>query len=250
MTGDYFSAQAAVYAAARPRYPAALFDALAARAPNHRLAWDCGTGNGQAAVALGNHFEQVHATDVSAAQLARASPHPRVTYRCAPADASGLADGAVALVTVAQAVHWFDLSRFYAEVRRVASPGAVCAVWGYGLLTVGEGVDDVVERYYRDVVGPYWPPGRELVEARYRTLPFPFPEFELPAFVMERQFSLHGLLAFVTSWSATQRYVRARGEDPVPALGDALRSIWGDPEAVRCAHWTLHVRAGIARPGE
>lgn len=242
---DHFASVAADYARFRPVYPAALFAWLADLAPARTMAWDCAAGSGQASRDLADHFDQVIATDASAAQIAAAHPHHRVEYRVAPAEASGLSAGTVDLVTVAQALHWFDLDRFYAEVRRVLKPGGVLAVWSYGVLAVaGTAVDERVQTFYRDTVGPYWPPERQLVESGYRTLPFPFAELEAPAFHMETSWSLSELLGYVRSWSATGRFGVERGYDPVTALADELASLWGAPLEPRIVTWPLALRVG------
>ena len=242
---DHFASVAADYARFRPVYPAALFAWLADLAPARTMAWDCAAGSGQASRDLADHFDQVIATDASAAQIAAAHPYRRVEYRVAPAEASGLSAGTVDLVTVAQALHWFDLDRFYAEVRRVLKPGGVLAVWSYGVLAVaGAAVDERVQTFYRDIVGPYWPPERQLVESGYRTLPFPFAELEAPAFHMETSWSLSELLGYVRSWSATGRFGVERGYDPVTALADELAPLWGAPLEPRIVTWPLALRVG------
>ena len=242
---DHFASVAADYARFRPVYPAALFAWLADLAPARTMAWDCAAGSGQASRDLADHFDQVIATDASAAQIAAAHPHHQVEYRVAPAEASGLSAGTVDLVTVAQALHWFDLDRFYAEVRRVLKPGGVLAVWSYGVLAVaGAAVDERVQTFYRDIVGPYWPPERQLVESGYRTLPFPFAELEAPAFHMETSWSLSELLGYVRSWSATGRFGVERGYDPVTVLADELAPLWGAPLEPRIVTWPLALRVG------
>jgi len=219
MPDDHFSAVAAQYAQSRPTYPDDLFAWLAATCPARTLAWDVGAGNGQASVALSAHFENVLATDLSAEQIANAEPHPRIEYRVAPADRSGLAQHAADLVAIAQALHWFDLDAFYAEVRRVLKPGGLVAAWTYGILTVeGEAVDRSVDRFYHEVVGPHWPAERRHVENRYADLAFPFARVASPDFATVRQWTLAQLLGYVRSWSATSRMQRATGSDPVPAL--------------------------------
>lgn len=239
---DHFGAVSDAYARHRPRYPEALFAFLASVAPARDLAWDCGTGNGQAALGLAEHFRRVVATDASAGQLARARPHPRVEYRRAPADASGLPDRSTDLVTAAQALHWFDLPRFYAEARRVLVAGGVLAVWCYGLLAAGPELDPALRRFYEDTVGPYWPPERRLVDAGYRSLDFPFEEIPAPALAMETAMTLDDLGGFLSSWSATRYYRERRGHDPVPPLLAELAPAWGP--GARRIRWPLAVRAG------
>lgn len=242
---DHFAAIAADYAGFRPTYPATLFAWLAEIAPGRALAWDCAAGSGQASRDLAAHFERVIATDASAAQIAAAVRHPQVEYRIAPAEASGLPAAAVDLIAVAQALHWFDLDRFYIEARRVLKPGGVLAAWSYGVLAVaGEAVDARVRTFYRETVGPYWPPERRHVESGYRTLPFPFAEREVPKFDMEAFWALPELLGYFRSWSATARYLAERGHDPVAALAAELAPLWGSPGDRRRIVWPLAARVG------
>lgn len=242
---DHFAPVARDYARFRPVYPADLFAWLATIVPARAVAWDCGAGSGQASRSLAEHFARVVATDASATQIDAASPHPQVEYRVAAAEASGLPAGTVDLVTVAQALHWFDLERFYAEVRRVLKPGGVLAIWSYGVLTVaGPAVDERVQTFYRDTVGPYWPPERQLVESGYRHLPFPFGEWQPPPFQMEVSWSLAELLGYVRSWSATGRFEAAQGYDPVVRLAEDLAPLWGSPRTPRTVIWPLAVRVG------
>src|SRR5580765_217649 len=178
---DHFSAFANRYADFRPRYPVAIFDFLATIVPRTSLVWDCACGNGQATIDLAERFDRVIATDASKEQIASATPHPKIDYRVAPAESSGLVEKSVGLVTVAQAIHWFDFDRFYAEVNRVLAVNGVIAVWAYGIDEVeGEAVNTLAQDYYSNVGGTYWPPERVLVEQGYRTIPFPFTEISAP----------------------------------------------------------------------
>src|SRR5205823_14427789 len=168
-------AQAVDYSRFRPHYPDELFRYLASIVPGKELAWDCATGNGQAAVALAGEFEHVVATDASEKQITNTTPHPRVEYRIAPAENSGIDSNTIDLVTIAQALHWFDLDRFYSEAQRVLKPRGVLAAWVYSLLRTAPAIDAVVNHYYSNVVGAFWPAERALVE-KFDQLPFPFPE--------------------------------------------------------------------------
>jgi hypothetical protein len=240
---DHFSRDPRAYAAFRPHYPPELFLWLAGLVTRHDLAWDCATGNGQAAVGLAEHFLRVVATDSSAAQVSAAKPDPRIEYRVAPAHASGLAPDTVDLVTVAQALHWIEPESFYREARRVAAPGAAIAAWTYGSPEVEPGVDRVLQGFYRETVGPFWPAERRHVETGYADLPFPFEPIPAPEFAIEAGLTLPAMLGYVGTWSATRRYIETRGEDPVPALGQVLAPHWGPPDRVRAVRWPLSVLA-------
>lgn len=242
---DHFSGHAELYREARPTYPEALFDWLAAQAPSRALAWDCGCGNGQASIALARRFDRVVATDPSANQIADAERRVNIDYRVEPAERTSLVDAGVGLVTVAQALHWFDHAAFYAELRRVLAPGGVIAAWAYSDCGTGDAaVDAIKDRLYVDLTGPYWPPERAHVEAGYRTLPFPFAEIAAPPFLMTAAWNVDQLLAYFRSWSATQRYLKARGEDPIALIERDLRMAWGNPAQPRTVRWQFHLRAG------
>jgi hypothetical protein len=196
-----------------------LFRWLASVAPANELAWDCATGSGQAAVELTEVFERVIATDASENQVAKAEPHPRVEYRVATAENSGIESGSVDLITVAQALHWFDLEKFYGEVRR----------------------DAIVYHYYSDVVGPYWPEERVLVE-KFEELPFGFNEIAAPPFQMVAEWTIQQLVGYLMTWSATQRFMAAEKRDPLAEIEERLRQAWG--AEVRRVIWPLTVRVG------
>src|SRR5881396_1266583 len=203
---DHFSKQAADYANFRPRYPRELFEYLGSVAPSRALAWDCATGNGQAAVELATVFDHVIASDASKKQISNAQPHERVEYRVAPAENSSIKSGTVDLIMVAQALHWFDLDPFYAEAGRVLKPDGVLAASAYNLLQIEPAIDEIVNRYYHEVVGPFWPPERKLVE-QFADLPFPFHEIDSPKFEMAAHWNLHHLLGYLRTWSSTQRFI-------------------------------------------
>jgi SAM-dependent methyltransferase len=198
-------------------------------------------------VGLAEHFERVVATDASASQIAHAAPHPRVEYRVAPAEASGLTAGSVDLVTAAQALHWFDIPGFFAEARRALAPGGVLAVWCYGDPTLGNPVlNEILWRYNRGTIEQYWPPERDLVLAEYRSIRFPLEEVPAPRFSLEVGWSLPELMGYLRSWSATARYATAHGSDPVVEVEAAMRPAWQSPDARQVMRWPVTLRVGRA----
>ena len=242
---DHFSKQAADYANFRPRYPRELFEYLGSVAPSRALAWDCATGNGQAAVELAEVFDRVIATDASEKQIANAEPQDRVEYRIASAEESGLESDTIDLIMVAQALHWFDLPRFYEEVPRVLKSKGVFAASAYKFFHITPEIDRLVNhRYYDKVVGPFWPPERTLVE-KFEELPFPFSEIQTPSFEMIAQWNLEHLLGYLRSWSATQRFIAAKNRDPLEIIAGELRAAWGDAKEPRRVVWPLTLRVGI-----
>jgi SAM-dependent methyltransferase len=235
---DHFSGHAAQYRDARPRYPAALYDWLVQQCERRELAWDAGCGNGQASVALAERFARVLATDPSAEQIAQAQPHPRVEYRVEPAERCSAADASVDLATVAQALHWFDFARYFAEAARVLRPGGVFAAWSYGLMRIAPAFDAELAQLYDGVLGPYWPPERAHVDAGYATIPVPFESLPAPRFAMRARWTLAQVLAYLETWSALQRMRKATGADPLAAARDALAAAWGGAHE-REVEWPL-----------
>jgi SAM-dependent methyltransferase len=238
---DHFSGHADAYRHYRPEYPAALFEWLAARAPGRHLAVDAATGNGQAAVALATHFNEVIAVEPSAAQLAAARPHARVEYRRERAEATSVATASVDLLVAAQAAHWFDWPRFVAEAARVLRPGGVLAIWSYGNCQVMPGIDRLVGDFSRDVVGPYWPRERRHVEEGYVALAMPFAPMAVPPFEMAARWDAAAMLGYLDTWSSVRRCRARTGRDPLPLLAAPLVAAWG--EGTRRVHWPLAVRA-------
>ncbi len=241
---DHFTRVAGQYATFRPSYPDALFDWLARIAPRHGLAWDCGAGSGQATASLAARFGQVLATDISAAQLDAAPRLANVSYRVASAEGSGLPDRAADLVTVAQAMHWFYLPQFYAEVRRVLRPQGVIAVWGYNRLRIDHAeVQRIVDHFYEETIGSYWPPERVHVETGYRNLPFPFARIDAPAFALRQDWTRAHLLGYLRSWSAVGRFKATNGYDPVDTLESEIAPHW-EEGMVRLVEWPLFLHVG------
>lgn len=238
-----FSSQSACYSHHRPGYPSALFEWLATLPDKRELAWDVGTGNGQAAVELANFFNRVIATDASAEQIKQARPYPGIEYRVGAAEQSLCADASVDLVCVAQALHWFDLARFYAAVRRAAAGGIIAAIT-YGVHRVNPSVDAVLNRLRTDYIDAYWPPGREHVDDGYRSILFPFECIAAPHFDMSEIWPLDSYLGYLRTWSAVIRYSEVQGFDPVARLLPEFTAAWGDPHQLRRVTWDLSLRVG------
>ena len=211
----------------------------------HTLCWDAGTGSGQAACGLAEHFAEVVATDASAEQIAHATPCAGVTYRVAPAEDSGLEEAAVDLVTVGQALHWFDLKNFFECVKRVGAPGGAIAVWAYDLFTVPESetVEAVFHAFHARVES-YWPPERALVFRRYADLLFPFKEIPIPPVTMTAAWDLERVLGYLSTWSAVKAFTKATGKDPIAEFEAAFADAWGDPSSSKTLSWPLILRAG------
>ncbi len=245
MTGsfkDHFSRIAGSYAAFRPHYPAELFAHLSGLCAQRKLAVDCGTGNGQAAIGLAAHFNEVVAMDPSAEQIAAATAHERVRYAVAPAERMPVDDNSTDLVTAAAAAHWFPHDAFHAEVRRVLKPGGIVALWTYWNAHISPQVDAVLEHFQTNVVGPYWPPERRYVNSAYRDLPFPFTDLPMPEMDVRLNWPLAHFIGYLGTWSAVQRYRSSHGTDPIDLVRKDLRAAWGEGE--RPVRWPLAMRIG------
>jgi ubiquinone/menaquinone biosynthesis C-methylase UbiE len=223
---DNFTAVASGYSQFRPHYPDEMIDYIVSLVANRETALDVATGNGQVAVALSKHFRQVIATDISEAQLQKAMPSDNITYKVATAEDMPFDAQVFDLVAVAQAVHWFDFDRFYAEVRRVLKPDGIIAVMGYGLFSTNPGSDKILRDFYDKIVGPYWDAERRYLDENYTTIPFPFDEIDAPEFVNRFQWSFDQLTGYLETWSATQHYKVAKKSNPVDLIRESLRETW------------------------
>jgi len=239
---DHFSQDSENYGRCRPGYPASLFRYLASKTRDHAVAWDCATGTGQAAIMLADLYSEVWATDASSEQIAKARQHAGVRYKVAPAEASTLRDDSVDLITVAQALHWFDIPAFTWEVCRVLKPSGVLAVWTYNLLHVSPDVDGVIMALYSDTLADYWPEERKLVESGYRDIDFPLRQLKPPSIHMRENWDFNHLTCYLSTWSAVKRYEKEQGRNPLEDCHDRLLSSWGDPEKTRLVSWPLTLR--------
>jgi SAM-dependent methyltransferase len=228
-----FTPLAPTYARARPRYPDELYVWLAAQVDRRELAWDAATGNGQAAVGLARQFDRVVATDISPGQIAHAAPHPKIEFRVAGAEASGLGDGSVDLAAVATALHWLPLERFFAEVRRVVRPGGVFAAWTYHAGTCEPPFDQAIHDFYWRVARPHFGPEVQIVDDLYRTVDFPGERIEAPGFRVEAHWTFAQTLDYLRTWSGVAEHLRRTGVDLVEGFAPQLARLWSDPEATR-----------------
>ncbi len=247
---DHFSGVARGYATFRPRYRPQLAADLAALCSHHRLAWDAGCGSGQFSALLPANFFHVVATDASAEQVAAASPHPQIEYRAARAEASGLADSSVDLITVAQAAHWFDLPAFYAECARVAAPGCVLALICYESMILPPALVPLFEHFYKGVLGPFWPADRIHVENGYATLPFPFDPLPLPPQALDADWGIDHVLGYIDTWSAVRGLLKAEGDGRLKDFKAGFRQTWADTvgaDAHLTLDWPVTVRVGRVR---
>lgn len=240
---DNFSRQSADYARFRPGYPQELFDWLYSHCAGYGSAWDCATGNGQAAVNIAEKFEVVYATDLSIRQLDNAVNRENIIYRQGKAEEPEFGDNSFDLVTVAQALHWLDHEKFFSEVQRVAKNRALFAAWGYGLLSINPGIDDLIHRFYANIVGPYWDKERRHVDNNYSDILFPFEELPCPAFAIHYNWTAEHMMGYLHSWSAVQHYIKTKGTNPVDIIRDDLEQAWGNGEGP--VTFPIFMRAGI-----
>jgi len=243
---DNFSNQAAAYAQFRPQYPEELFQYLLSFVSEKNIAWDCGTGNGQTARELCKYFTTVFATDISQKQLDNAYPADNIFYSLQPAEKTNFKANSFDLITVSQALHWFAFENFYSEVKRVATPGAIIAVWTYSLLRLSPGINDLIDNYHFNTLDNYWDTERKYVDEHYENIPFPFEEIKTPSFEIKLHWSLKELEGYFNTWSALQKFITAHKYNPVNALLEQIKLLWGKEEK-REIIFPVHLRLGTIK---
>ncbi len=240
---DLFSGHSSQYAQFRPTYPAALYDFLLQEVSDTNRALDCATGNGQVARALADFFKEVDATDISFQQLEHAIPHPRITYRQSAAEKSDFPAHSFDLITVAQAIHWFDFDAFYAEVKRLLKPDGILAVIGYGIMRISPSIDELVHSLYQDILGDFWPEERKYIEDNYLNIPFPFHEITPPDLRLEVSWTLDQLKGYLATWSAFQQFLKVRKSNPMEFIEKELNEAWGQV-SLRTVTYPLLIKTG------
>jgi len=240
---DNFSTGASDYALYRPGSPKEIFDFIYAHVKNFNTAWDCGTGNGQVATILAERFKTVYGTDISEKQLTLAQQKDNIIYRKERAEQTSFPDHSIDLITVAQAIHWFDFEPFYKEVSRVAAPGAFFAAWTYSLLRLTPELNKVIDHFYWDITHPYWDKERTYVDQEYKTIPFPFKEIQQPEIYIVKLYNLNQLIGYLRTWSGVQHYIKQEKKDPMEIITKDLQNAWGSAQSHE-VRWPVHVRAG------
>ena len=240
---DNFSTQAAEYAIYRPIYPVELYDFLFKLVEQKDTAWDCATGNGQVARILAQHFRQVYATDISEKQLSQALKLPNILYKVESSDQVNVADQSFDLITVAQAIHWFNYEAFYSEVKRALKPNGLIAVMGYGLMLIDKKVDQVIYKLYEDILGKYWDSERRYIEEGYKTIPFPFEEIATPHFQIKTTWNFNQLIGYLNTWSSLQHYKKANERNPLEYMMIELKEAWGN-DAEKEVRFPVLLRVG------
>ncbi len=241
---DHFSRHSVDYSRFRPLYPDALFHYLASLTENHDLAWDCATGSGQAAQALSKHYAHVIASDASYRQLEHSQSISNISYRVEMAESSSLDDQTADIVTVAQALHWFDIPTFFEEVDRVLKPGGVLAVWTYDRLVSTALINKAIDYLYTDLLSPYWPKERRHVETHYLEIQFPYEPIESAPIKMTAEWNFDQFIGYLSTWSAVKKYQKNTGENPLEKIMARLRKHTADPQATHIINWPLTLIIG------
>ena len=234
MAKDLFSERSDLYARYRPTYPKELYDHILSFVKEKNTAWDCATGNGQAALVLADHFRKVIATDISAAQIERAAAKDNIEYLVCTGETTPFEENTFDLVTVAQAYHWLKWDAFRTEVIRVCKPGAIIAVWTYYRNTTGDKkIDDAVYNFYENVTRPYWDYERKYVEDKYETIEFDYDLLSVKTFDSILHWQREDLLGYISSWSAMQKFIKMHGHSPISIIEEEIKKIWPEGEVKR-----------------
>ncbi|MFC1564921.1 class I SAM-dependent methyltransferase [candidate division KSB1 bacterium] len=242
---DYYSHRSAIYARYRPKYPPELFSYLASISPQRNTAWDCATGSGQAATGLTAYFKNTFASDPSKGQIANADRCENLHYFISSAERVGMRSHSVDLVTVAQAIHWFDFDLFYGEIERILKKNGILAFWSYNLLTIDHDIDKIINKFYWETLKGYWPVERRFIDEDYMTVPLPFAEMISPVFNMAAEWDIDQFTGYLSSWSAVHIFREKHGRDPFDLICNDLKNVWGNRGDSKIIKWPLNLRIGI-----
>ena len=245
---DNFSIQSSTYKKFRPEYPNELYQLILSYCEGRSACWDCGTGNGQVAKVLSNDFDKVYATDISRNQIELAAARSNIEYSVSRSEETRFKEDTFDLITVAQAIHWFDFESFYREVRRVGKPNSRLCVWGYGLLSIDKKVDEVIGNFYNNIIGPYWNKERGHVDSNYETIDFNFEHIPMPTTIeIKVDWSFENLIGYLNSWSSVQNYIKINdGVNPVDRVGVELSKCWKHDEFKKVV-FPIFIKMGIVK---
>ena len=243
---DNFSTQSKEYSFSRPTYPDELFIFLSELTPSHELAWDCATGNGQAAIELCKYFDKIIASDASEKQIQNKFERQNILYSVFPAEKANISNNSVDLITVAQGLHWFNFEQFYSEVRRVAKKKAIIAAWSYAMHKITPEIDKISDRldFGGDILGDYWAKEIRYVQEDYKTIPFPFEEITTPKFTISTKWNLDQLLNYLDTWSAIRKYRSEKDADPLILIKNEIKPYWEDELEEKPVTWTINLKVG------
>lgn len=239
---DLFSNHSAEYSLHRPVYPPELFEYLSSLTSSHDTAWDCATGNGQAAIALAGYYQKVYATDASKKQIEHAFPHPKIRYSVALAEDSRLPDKSVDLITLATAIHWIDTEKFAVEVKRVIKPGGILAVWNYTRCIIGEEITAILDNYYKNILGKYWDPKLYNLLFDDTLYELPFEKFKTPEFPMFIEWNFKQLVNYLQTWSAAKKFIEENKSDPIEIIMNPLKAVWKNENETKVIRWQYFLR--------
>lgn len=231
---DNFSAIAKQYASFRPEYPDAMMAHILSFVPYREEALDMATGNGQVAQKLGNYFTRVSGIDISKEQLEHTAKGANISYSVQSAEKTTFRAHQFDLITVAQAIHWFDFEMFHREVHRILKPDGVFAVMGYGMLQTCEAVDTIIHTLYRTILGPFWDPERRYLDEKYQTIPFPYQEVLTESFENRLVWDFQQLEGYLQTWSGVQHYKKKNGVDPLSFIREDLQKAWQEHDHSVC----------------
>jgi ubiquinone/menaquinone biosynthesis C-methylase UbiE len=244
MAKDLFSKQSDLYARYRPTYPRELYEYILSFVKEKNIAWDCATGNGQAAIVLADHFKKVIATDISATQIDRAIKKDNIEYSVCSAESTPFEENTFDLVTVAQAYHWINWKEFKNEVSRVCKPGAIIAIWVYFRNMPGDKkVDDAIFSFYENVTRPYWDEARKYVEEKYATVEFDYDLLPVKEFETTLNWQREDMIGYISSWSAIQKYIKVNGHSPIPIIEEEINKLWPEGE-VKKVSFPIYLKLG------
>lgn len=236
---ESFNHRSDEYAQARPRYPLEFYDFLLSLTRNHHRLWDCACGNGQVAIDMVEYFDELHATDISKNQLKNAFRHPKIKYASSSSESTLFPAEFFDMICVAQALHWFNLDKFFTETRRVLKPGGILAVFGYGFFTITDEIDRIIEETFYATIDDFWSEKNRLLMSGFKGVKFPFSKVDIPVFSMDQNWSLSALIDYLNTWSAVKRYNETTGRNITGQLQENLILVW-DLNELKTVKMELH----------